>query len=120
MAGASCCCSRSRFLFIVANLAIGITFSTVATNQRQAMQMGMFYFLPNIILSGFMFPFRGMPRLGAGHRRDLSADAFSAHRARDFAERKSAGRFVAAALADRAVRVIAVIIGVKRYRQTLD
>jgi ABC-2 type transport system permease protein len=50
------------FAFIAANLAVGIMFSTVAKNQRQAMQMGMFFFLPSILLSGFMFPFRGMPR----------------------------------------------------------
>ena len=49
------------FVFIVANLAIGITFSTIAKNQLQAMQMGFFFFLPSILLSGFMFPFRGMP-----------------------------------------------------------
>lgn len=48
-------------LFITANLAVGITFSTIAQNQLQAMQMSFFYFLPNILLSGFMFPFRGMP-----------------------------------------------------------
>jgi ABC-2 type transport system permease protein len=48
-------------LFIAANLAIGYTFSTIAKNQMQAMQMGFFYFLPSILLSGFMFPFRGMP-----------------------------------------------------------
>ena len=50
------------FLFIVAHLTVGITFSTIAQNQRQAMQMGMFFFLPNILLSGYMFPFRGMPQ----------------------------------------------------------
>ena len=49
------------FLFIVANLAVGITFSTVAKNQLQAMQMTFFFFLPSILLSGFMVPFRGMP-----------------------------------------------------------
>lgn len=49
------------FLFIAANLAVGITFSTVAQNQLQAMQMAFFFFLPSILLSGFMFPFRGMP-----------------------------------------------------------
>jgi ABC-2 type transport system permease protein len=48
-------------LFIAANLAIGFTISTVATNQLQAMQMTFFFFLPSILLSGFMFPFRGMP-----------------------------------------------------------
>ncbi len=48
-------------LFIAANLAIGFTFSTLARNQSQAMQMSVFYFLPSMLLSGFMFPFRGMP-----------------------------------------------------------
>jgi ABC-2 type transport system permease protein len=48
-------------LFITTNLAIGYTFSTVAQNQLQAMQMSMMFFLPNILLSGFMFPFAGMP-----------------------------------------------------------
>ena len=48
-------------IFIAANLAVGITFSTIARNQRQAMQMAMFFFLPSLLLSGFMFPFRGMP-----------------------------------------------------------
>jgi ABC-2 type transport system permease protein len=48
-------------LFIATNLAIGFTFSTVAKSQMQAMQMTMFFFLPSMLLSGFMFPFRGMP-----------------------------------------------------------
>ena len=48
-------------LFIAANLALGLTFSTVARNQLQAMQMTFFFFLPSMLLSGFMFPFRGMP-----------------------------------------------------------
>ena len=48
-------------LFIAANLAIGFTFSTLARNQMQAMQMTFFFFLPSMLLSGFMFPFRGMP-----------------------------------------------------------
>lgn len=51
----------AAFVFIVANLAMGITFSTIAHNQLQAMQMAFFVFLPSILLSGFMFPFRGMP-----------------------------------------------------------
>jgi ABC-2 type transport system permease protein len=49
-------------LFIAANLALGITISSVARNQLQAMQMTFFFFLPSILLSGFMFPFRGMPQ----------------------------------------------------------
>jgi ABC-2 type transport system permease protein len=47
--------------FIVANLAVGLSFSTLATNQLQAMQSAMFFFLPSILLSGFMFPIDGMP-----------------------------------------------------------
>ncbi len=49
-------------LFVITNLSIGYTFSTIAANQLQAMQMAMMFFLPNILLSGFMFPFAGMPR----------------------------------------------------------
>jgi ABC-2 type transport system permease protein len=49
-------------VFILANLSVGFTFSTLARNQLQAMQMTFFFFLPSILLSGFMFPFRGMPR----------------------------------------------------------
>jgi len=48
-------------LFIATNLSIGYTFSTVAQNQLQAMQMTLMFFLPNILLSGFLFPFAGMP-----------------------------------------------------------
>ena len=46
---------------MVANLGVGFTFSTLAQNQLQAMQMTFFFFLPSMLLSGFMFPFRGMP-----------------------------------------------------------
>jgi ABC-2 type transport system permease protein len=48
-------------VFVIANLGVGFAFSTVARNQLQAMQMTFFFFLPSILLSGFMFPFRGMP-----------------------------------------------------------
>jgi len=51
----------ATFPFIFANLAVGITFSTIARNQLQAMQMTFFFFLPSLLLSGFMFPFYGMP-----------------------------------------------------------
>ena len=50
------------FVFIAANLAMGFTFSTLARSQMQAMQMSTFYFLPSMLLSGFLFPFRGMPQ----------------------------------------------------------
>jgi ABC-2 type transport system permease protein len=53
--------SLAVVLFIAANLAVGFTFSTMAENQLQAMQMTFFFFLPSLLLSGFLFPFRGMP-----------------------------------------------------------
>lgn len=56
----------SALVFIVANLAMGITFSTLAQNQLQAMQLSFFFFLPSLLLSGFMFPFRGM-QIGRAH-----------------------------------------------------
>jgi len=61
MVGSLALLSAGSVLFIAANLSVGFTFSTIAANQLQAMQMGFFFFLPSIMLSGFMFPFRGMP-----------------------------------------------------------
>jgi ABC-2 type transport system permease protein len=51
----------AALLFIAANLTVGITLSSIAQNQLQAMQLTIFYFLPSLLLSGFMFPFAGMP-----------------------------------------------------------
>ncbi|MFL6672824.1 MAG: ABC transporter permease [Massilia sp.] len=62
MLGSLALLSAALILFIAANLAVGFTFSTLAKNQLQAMQLTFFFFLPSILLSGFMFPFRGMPR----------------------------------------------------------
>jgi ABC-2 type transport system permease protein len=61
MVGSLWLLSAMLILFIAANLSIGFTFSTIARNQMQAMQLTFFFFLPSILLSGFMFPFRGMP-----------------------------------------------------------
>lgn len=52
----------AALLFIAASLTVGITLSSIAQNQLQAMQLTIFYFLPNMLLSGFMFPFQGMPK----------------------------------------------------------
>ena len=62
MVGSLVLLSAALVLFIAANLAIGYTFSTLAKSQMQAMQMTFFFFLPSMLLSGFMFPFRGMPQ----------------------------------------------------------
>ncbi|NHZ33706.1 ABC transporter permease [Massilia rubra] len=61
MVGSLALLSGALVLFIAANLAIGFTFSTIARNQMQAMQLTFFFFLPSMLLTGFMFPFRGMP-----------------------------------------------------------
>ncbi|MDP3672737.1 MAG: ABC transporter permease [Telluria sp.] len=62
MVGSLVLLSLALVLFMAANLAVGFTFSTLARNQLQAMQLTFFFFLPSMLLSGFMFPFRGMPR----------------------------------------------------------
>jgi ABC-2 type transport system permease protein len=61
MVGSLLLLSAVLVLFIAANLAVGFTFSTIARNQLQAMQLTFFFFLPSMLLTGFMFPFRGMP-----------------------------------------------------------
>jgi ABC-2 type transport system permease protein len=62
MLGSLALLSVALIVFIAANLSVGFTFSTLAKSQMQAMQMAFFFFLPSMLLSGFMFPFRGMPQ----------------------------------------------------------
>lgn len=62
MFGSFALLSAALLLFMLALLSIGFTFSTLAVSQVQSMQMTLFFFLPNVLLSGFMFPFRGMPQ----------------------------------------------------------
>ena len=61
MLGSYALLTAALALFMAAQLAVGFTFSTIARSQLQAVQLTFFYFLPSILLSGFMFPFRGMP-----------------------------------------------------------
>jgi len=108
------------FLFIVAHLSVGITFSTIARNQRQAMQMGMFFFLPNILLSGYMFPFRGMP----GWAQDIGEILPLTHFlriVRGILLKGNGFMEVAPEVWPIVLFVVVVMaIGIKRYRQTLD
>jgi ABC-2 type transport system permease protein len=108
------------FVFIVANLAMGITFSTIAKNQLQAVQMAFFVFLPSILLSGFMFPFRGMP-----HWAQTVGEVFPlTHFLRIVRGILLKGNNVIdVSLQLWQIGLFAVIvlaIGIKRYRQTLD
>ena len=61
MVGSLALLSVALTVFIAANLSLGFTFSAIAANQLQAIQMAVFFLLPSILLSGFMFPYRGMP-----------------------------------------------------------
>jgi len=110
----------TALLFIAANLAMGITFSTVAQNQRQAMQMGMFFFLPSILLSGFMFPFRGMP-VWAQDVGELLPLTHFLRIVRGILLKGNGVADVVPQLWQIALFTAVVLtIGVKRYRQTLD
>jgi ABC-2 type transport system permease protein len=107
-------------IFIVANLAMGITFSTIAKNQLQAVQMAFFVFLPSILLSGFMFPFRGMP-----HWAQVIGEAFPlTHFLRIIRGILLKGNgLIDVSLQLWQIGLFALIvlaIAVKRYRQTLD
>jgi ABC-2 type transport system permease protein len=112
--------SSAIVLFIVATLGVGFTFSTLARSQMQSMQMTMFFFLPNILLSGFMFPFRGMPRWAQWIGEALPLT--------HFLRIVRAVMLKGAGLADILPQtwpialfiVVVGIIGLKRYKQTLD
>ena len=107
-------------LFIAANLTVGITLSSIAQNQLQAMQLTFFYFLPTMLLSGFMFPFRGMPRVGAVDRQRAAGHLLHAPGARHPAQGQRLGRPVAEHLAADGVHRRGDAIAVLFYRKTLD
>jgi ABC-2 type transport system permease protein len=107
-------------VFIAANLAMGITFSTIAKNQLQAVQMTFFFFLPSILLSGFMFPFRGMPAWAQALGEVLPLTHFL-RIVRGILLKGNGIGDVSLQLWQLALfALIALTIGVKRYRQTLD
>jgi len=107
-------------LFIAANLAVGITFSTLAQNQLQAVQMAFFFFLPSILLSGFMFPFRGMPGWAQAVGSCLPITHFL-RIVRGILLKGSGAAEIAPEIWPILLFVaVAMAVGVKRYRQTLD
>jgi ABC-2 type transport system permease protein len=120
MAGSLALLLAAVLLFIVANLAVGITFSTVAKNQLQAMQMSFFFFLPSLLLSGFMFPFRGMPKWAQAIGEAFPLTHFL-RIVRGILIKGNGLEYIAGELWPIALfTVVALTIGVKRYRQTLD
>jgi ABC-2 type transport system permease protein len=107
-------------LFITANLAVGILFSTVARNQLQAVQMAFFFFLPSLLLSGYMFPFRGMP----GWAQDLGECLPLTHFLRVVRGILLKGNGLTECLPDlwpiALFLAVVLAVAVRRYRQTLD
>lgn len=107
-------------VFIVVNLALGFLFSTVARSQMQAMQMSFFYILPSILLSGFMFPFSGMP-IWAQY---IGAAIPTTHFIRIVRKVMLKGGAIAEIIPDLAALLIIMVIitglAMLRYRQTLD
>ena len=107
-------------LFIAANLAMGITFSTLAKNQLQAVQMAFFFFLPSILLSGFMFPFRGMPEWAQWVGSVLPNTHYLRIVRGILLKGNGLTEITPHLWPLLAFLVVAMAIGVKRYRQTLD
>jgi ABC-2 type transport system permease protein len=107
-------------LFIATNLSVGYTFSTLAQNQLQAIQMAMMYFLPNMLLSGFLFPFAGMPQWAqwVGETLPLTHFVRIVRAIMLKGASLSVLHFDVAALA--VLMLIAMTIAVARFRRTLD
>jgi ABC-2 type transport system permease protein len=107
-------------LFIAANLAMGITLSTLAKNQLQAVQMAFFFFLPSILLSGFMFPFRGMPFWAQWIGSCLPITHFLRIVRGILLKGNGIPEIMPEVWPIALFVTVAMTVGVKRYRQTLD
>jgi ABC-2 type transport system permease protein len=107
-------------VFMLANLAVGFTFSTLAQSQLQAMQMTFFFFLPSMLLSGFMFPFRGMPESAQWVGQALPLTHFLRIVRGIMLKGNSAGQLLPELWPMLAFLAIAGVVALARYRQTLD
>ena len=107
-------------VFMLANLGVGFTFSTLARNQLQAMQMTFFFFLPSMLLSGFMFPFRGMPDWAQGLGEVLPLTHFLRIVRGIMLKGSGAAELMGEVWPMLAFLAVAGAIALKRYRQTLD
>ncbi len=107
-------------VFIIANLAVGFTFSTIARNQLQAMQMTFFFFLPSMLLSGFMFPFRAMPVWAQRVGEVLPLTHFLRIVRGILLKGNSAPQVLGELWPMLAFMTVVSVVALKRYRQTLD
>lgn len=110
----------SALPFIGANLAVGLTFSSIAENQLQAMQMAFFFFLPSLLLGGFMFPFAGMPQWAQWLGQVLPLTHFLRIVRGILLKGNGWSEISFNVWPVVLFAIIALFIGVKRYRQTLD
>ncbi|OQW33910.1 MAG: mannose-1-phosphate guanyltransferase [Nitrospira sp. SG-bin1] len=110
----------AALVFIIANLAMGITFSTLAQNQLQAVQLSFFFFLPSLLLSGFMFPFRGMPYWAQTIGEVLPLTHFLRIVRGIMLKGNGLHEVLLQLWQIILFAVVALAVGVKRYRQTLD
>jgi len=107
-------------LFIATNLSFGYTFSTLAQNQLQAMQMSMMFFLPNLLLSGFIFPFLGMPRWAQVVGEFLPLTHYIRIVRAIMLKGSTLAELQFDILALASLMALAMIIAVTRFRRTLD
>ena len=107
-------------VFIAVNLCIGFTISTVAQSQLQAMQMSFFFFLPSLLLSGFMFPFRGMPDWAQTLGEVFPLTHFLRIVRGILLKGNALPEIAGELLALMAILSIVTFVAMKRYRQTLD
>jgi ABC-2 type transport system permease protein len=107
-------------LFIATNLSIGYTFSTIAQNQLQAMQMTIMFFLPNILLSGFLFPFAGMPTWAQWVGQVLPLTHYLRIVRSIMLKGSSVADLRFDAIALGVLMLVAMTIAVTRFRRTLD
>ena len=107
-------------VFIIANLGVGFTFSTIARNQLQAVQMTFFFFLPSMLLSGFMFPFRAMPQWAQWIGEVLPLTHFLRIVRGILLKGNTAAQLLPDLWPMLAFVFVAGVIALKRYRQTLD
>ncbi len=106
--------------FIAANLAVGLAFSAFAKNQLQSTQMTIFFFLPSILLSGFMFPFRGMPEWAQIIGEGLPLTHFLRIVRGILLKGYTWGEVFVDLWPILIFMLVAIIVGVKSYRKTLD
>ncbi|HEY0844480.1 MAG TPA: ABC transporter permease [Noviherbaspirillum sp.] len=120
MVGSLALLSAALVVFMAANLAVGFTFSTIAKNQLQAMQLTFFFFLPSMLLSGFMFPFRGMPHWAQFIGEALPLTHFLRIVRGIMLKGNGAAEILPNVWPMLAFMLVAGLVAMKRYRQTLD